>query len=200
MHLTQFRQKIVLILFILLNLVIFLGSVQINAQPTSSDITCLPSACQVPGGFEPDFACQTERILNPGSNCCINKCTVDASVIDLPPETTVLFEFFGNSLIITDGSRIPALINLLISTFLGFISLYAVIYGIYLGAYARPNATDEESIAQINKSLQSVIIGFALAWSFIFIIQFVASLLGLGDLSTLDLVGNSGSSTTITIQ
>ena len=172
-------------------------SAQLSAQ-SATDLSCLPSSCRRAGQYEPDFACQLEKLNNPASNCCQNKCKDGFTPTELPAEQKELFQFFGNKVIITEGNRIPALINLLVSTVLGFMSLYALFQGIYLGAVKRPKATSEEDVAKINKTLQSLILGFILAWSFIFIIQFVANLLGLGDLSTMQLVGEDGG-TIITI-
>lgn len=167
------------------------GTQVINAQAD-----CLPDSCKVRGGYLPDFQCVNEKLINPSSDCCIDKCATEPSG-EVPDEYQPLFEFFGYSLAVTKDQQIPTLINLAITTALGFASVYALVMGIYEGAFVRARVTEAEEIEKSNKVILSLIAGFFLAWGFIVIIQIVANLIGLGDLQNLELVGDNG--TTIVI-
>lgn len=166
---------------------------------TNAQLSCLPSSCQQPGLFEVDFACVNKKLLDPGASCCEEKCLDTNDSFVVPSEYDPLFSFFGYTFAITSGQQLPTLINLAITTFLGFVSVYAIIMGIYQGAILRAGTDDPEEIAKISKTFITLILGFFLAWGFIVIIQIVASLLGLGSLQNLTLIGDTGG-TTITIQ
>ena len=183
--------QIFLIIFVF-SFVFFRGTNRVNAQAE-----CLPDACKVKGGYVPNFTCINEKFVNPGSTCCVDKCAGEDPG-EVPAEYQPLFEFFGATFAVTKEQQIHKLINLAITTALGFASVYALIMSIYQGAFVRARATDAEAIEQSNKVILSLIAGFFLAWGFIVIIQVVANLLGLGSLQNLELIGNSG--TTITIQ
>ena len=167
----------------------------------------IPSSCPeayIPGtraGYTADLNCANNRIINPKIDCCPNMCVN----IDGTPNTkgtlvsqVTQFEVFNTTFRVSTDS-IPTLINLLISTILGIFSLYTLIRGMFVAGYKRSQATSAEDIANINKDLTNMVIGFALAWGFIILIQIVASALGVGQLSNMDLTSSS-TGTVITIK
>lgn len=171
---------------------------------------CFPLGCSAPGTFEPDSACVTKQILNPrakdpgsGEFCCINKCVgAEPSAAGRSGNEFVnLINIFGTNVIsINSEQRIAAIINLALTSVLGAISAYTIIRGIKITAFDRPRTLDPGEIAGINKTLVTLVIGFVLAWSFIFIIQLVSNFLGVGSLNDLILVGAPPEdTTTITI-
>ncbi len=172
-------------------------STPVQAQTES---ICIPSAC--PNDYEPDFNCINERLFNPDSTCCQNKCKGSAGAPNVTtPEIQPLIRFFGRTLAIREASQLPVIINLAITTFLGFVSVYAVVYGIYVAGFIRARTTNEEEIQKANKTLIYLFAGFILAWSFIIIIQLIANVLGLGSLNNLVVVDSGGGSgTNIVIQ
>lgn len=148
--------------------------------------SCTPN-CE----FEPDFSCINRKILDPTFDCCENKCVGAADSVELPEEYTKVISVFGSTIVIDTSDPIgviSVLVNLAITTVLGFISLYALIRGIYEGGIKRAKSIDAGEIEASNKTVQTLILGFVLAWSFIFIIQFVASIIGLGSLSDLQVL------------
>ncbi|MCA9387170.1 hypothetical protein KC669_04005 [Candidatus Dojkabacteria bacterium] len=187
---TIFVSQIILIIFVF-SLIFFRGTFKVDAQAG-----CLPESCKVKGGYLPNFTCINEKIVNPQSDCCIDKCAGEGES-EVPEEYAPLFSFFGATFAVTKDQQIPTLINLAITTALGFASVYALVMGIYQGAYVRSKATDPETIEQTNKVITSLILGFILAWGFIVIMQVVANLIGLGSLQNLELVGDSGQTITI---
>lgn len=161
-----------------------------SAQDCGQAPYFIPDAC--PTTYQPDFNCQKEKIFNPGSDCCINICPGDTGVED-PQELQNLATIFNNKIGIKSGEQIPTLINLAITTMLGLASVYAIVMGVYIAGFVRARSTDEAEIEKANKTLGTLIAGFILAWSFIFIIQIVANFLGLGSLSNLQLIDDSNS-------
>jgi hypothetical protein len=159
----------------------------------SAQSLCIPEECSGQGEYVPDFSCINRKLLDPTDTCCENKCKDSAGAEEPEVYREVINSFFGYSLAVRDGQQIPVLINLAITTVLGFVSLYALVMGIYLGGYVRSRATTAEEIESTNKKLTTLIIGFILAWGFIVIVQIVANLIGLGSLNSLELVGSGGS-------
>lgn len=155
------------------------------AQDCGASPYFVPEAC--PTTYQPDFNCQTEKILNPGTQCCPNICPGDSGV-GQPEELEVVTSIFNNKIGVKSGEQIPTLINLVVTTLLGIVSVYATVMGIYIAGFVRARSTDDAEIAKANKTLGTLIAGFLLAWSFIFIIQVVANFLGLGSLSNLELI------------
>ncbi len=158
-----------------------------NKYATSSASSCengIPSACT--DSYVPDFACINKKIIDPGYACCENTC-IDSSgnptsgVSDPGLEKYREFGILGLTVKITPES-IPSLINVLLSTFLGIIALYALFRGIYVAAIKRTQAT-EENLEAVNKELTNIVIAFVIAFASIFIIQLVFNLLGLGSLN-----------------
>ncbi len=168
-----------------------------NQCVCKSSPICIPSEC--PNDYEPDFNCINKKLFDPSYGCCENKCKGSPSPTQIPSELSPLITIFGQTFAIKNGQQIPTLINLAISTVLGVISVYAVLNGIYLTGFKRANTTDQAEIEKINKNLTTMILGFILAWSFIIIIQLVSSLLGLGSLSNLTVIGGGDGGSTITI-
>ncbi|MFS8130710.1 MAG: hypothetical protein ACMG57_01895 [Candidatus Dojkabacteria bacterium] len=177
--------KVVITSFFISIALSFASSFKVNAFPTG----CLgpigiPSSCQNPCAaqddaancYVPDFQCSNARILHPGTDCCTNKCKDNDPGTPTPAEV-IKFNIFGTQFEITPA-KVPNLINIAISSFLGLVSAYALIRGMYVGAVLRTRATSSEDIAKVNKEIVNMIIGFVLAWSFIFIIQFIGSILG----------------------
>ncbi len=169
------------------------------AQPFGIPTAC-PTECKSQndtGCYVPDFQCSNAKFLDPSVSCCNNKCANSGTVGSSGDQAEIRkFNIFGTQFAFS-SARIPSLINIAISTFLGFVSAYALFRGMYIGAVVRSRATTSEDIAKANKEIVNLIIGFILAWSFIFIIQFVASVLGIGNLNDLN-VTNTGSEITIT--
>ncbi|MEP7103846.1 MAG: hypothetical protein ABI721_04015 [Candidatus Dojkabacteria bacterium] len=161
-----------------------------------------PTACKSQNDtncYVPDFSCSNAKFLNPQTICCSNKCNGGGTIGTIDPGDASLirsFNIFGTKFSFSSGS-IPSLINAIISTFLGIVSIYALARGAYLGAVIRPGVTSSDDISKINKEIVNLIIGFILAWSFIFIIQFVATVLGIGNLNDLN-VTNTGTEIVIT--
>lgn len=161
----------------------------------------IPSNCQKPCAnsadtsncYTPDFQCINSKFVNSATSCCNNKCSTDNSV--LPPLELSELNIFGTKFRLSP-SAIPSVINALISTFLGVVSFYALGRGAYIGAILRTRATSADDIAKVNKEVVNLLIGFVLAWSFIFIIQFISSVLGIGSLNNFN-VENTGTVITI---
>lgn len=152
-----------------------------NKCNSASDTNC----------YLPDFQCSLSGFLSSGGgDCCPNKCNGEAPI--KPADTGVFakLNIFGTQFVF-NSSSIPSLINAAISTFLGFVSIYALVRGMYIGAVLRTRATSADDITKVNKEIVNLIIGFILAWSFIFIIQFISSVLGIGNLNDLN-VTNTG--------
>jgi hypothetical protein len=198
--------KLFLVLLLVILFLFSLFQLEQNIKIEANSPICIPPSC--PTDYEPDFNCIQKQILDPTAKnpssaqfCCENKCK---DIGGLPTEDRArqldpLFTFFGQTLYVSVAERIPTLINLAITTALGLMSVYTVVYGTYVAGYKRTQTTDPGEIEKISKTLKNLVLGFVLAWSFIFIIQLVASLLGLGSLSNLTLVGDGGGST-ITIE
>jgi hypothetical protein len=171
----------------------------------------VPDACPspyIPGkaaGYTADLNCQLKRITNPQNpGCCINKC-VDADGEDTGsvtsaenPAVFTNLEVFGTTIKI-NPNNIGTIINILFTTVLGLVSIYAIARGIYVTGVKRPMATTPDQIAEINKELTNLIIGVIISWGFIIVIQVVANLLGVGQLNNLDISGGAEGGTVITI-
>lgn len=157
----------------------------------------VPTACPKPcanttesGCYVPDFQCSNSKFIDPQTICCNNKCNGTTSPDTGSTDIIRSFNIFGTKFSFYPSS-VPSLINAAITTFLGFVSIYALVRGMYIGAVLRTRATSSEDIAKVNKEIINLIIGFVLAWSFIFIIQFISSVLGIGNLNDLN-VSNTG--------
>lgn len=147
-----------------------------------------PASCTGVNEFTFDAACEFRRITNKEETCCVAICKSDAASGNLTEDSAAyqsLISFFGRTLAIRSEDQIPALINLGISSFLGVISAYAMIRGVYVGGVVRAQSTDPEKIAEANKELGVMIVAVVIAFSFIIIIQILANLLGLGSLNNL---------------
>jgi hypothetical protein len=146
----------------------------------------IPTAC--PTDFEPDHLCNIAKIKDPTVICCPNKC-IDAETSVPQPEQDELRRLgniFGTEVRYTP-EKIPSLIQLGISAVLAVVSFYALFRGMFLYAIKRPNTIDASEIANINKEFGNIIIGFVLAWSVIFLVEFVMRILGLPSLSQIDI-------------
>lgn len=165
----------------------------VNRVQASNPI-CIPAGC--PDTYVPDFTCQYRKLLDPSDGCCENKCPGTASVSE-PAEYTTLVSFFGRGIYLYSDAKIVSLINLAVTSFLAGISIFALVYGIYIAGVVRANTTDAAKIQETNKILQRLILGFILAWMFIFIMQVVMNLLGLGDLRQTVIFGSAPPNSTI---
>ncbi len=162
-----------------------------------------PAVCLVPFGipeqcqdsYELDNKCNIAKIIDPTVDCCINKCKGDPSTAYNPqcpsgttgPDCNVVntlnsLNIFGTR-IQYSPDKIPSLIQLAISAALAVVSFYALFRGMYLYAIKRPNTIDAAEIGKINKEFGNIIVGFVLAWSVIFIVEFVMRFLGLPTLT-----------------
>lgn len=146
----------------------------------------IPEDC--PKDFEPDHLCNIQKIKDPNTQCCPNKCIdADTSIDpDEKEELQRLGNIFGTEVRYTP-EKVPSLIQLGISAVLAVVSFYALFRGMFLYAIKRPNTIDSAEIAKINKEFGNIIIGFVLAWSVIFIVEFVMRILGLPSLSQIDI-------------
>lgn len=206
-------KKIVLITIVILGLLSATSS-RAYALPGDPD-SCIPpfgipAVCQ--DNYEPDTGCSIAKILNPEVNCCVNSCKGipddynpcpnGGSGADCEVRNTLsTLNIFGTKIQYTP-EKVPALIQLAISAALAVVSFYALFRGMFLYAIKRPNTTDAAEVAKINKEFGNIIIGFVLAWSVIFIVEFVMRLLGLPSLSqinvnTLDDPANPGTNVII---
>ena len=183
------KNLIIVFSLIIVSFIIF----YIFTGETKAQLSCLPEDCRGQGQYTIDFSCVNKKITSPGFNCCEEKCVGDPGATDvLNEEIEPLFSFFGYTFAVREGQQIPVLINLVITTFLGIVSVYTLGMGIYQGAVVRARATDPETIAAVQKTVLTLIIGFILSWGFIVIIQVIANLIGLGSLQDLTLVGDGG--------
>lgn len=197
-------KKFIFLLLILLGPILLSSVVSINALdigPGCQIPRYIPSSCQTPyqpgksGGYTADLNCTAAKFIDPSNNCCPNRCVdTQGNAVgtseDLPGEYRQ-FEVFGTSIRI-NPNNIGTLINLAFTTFLGLVSLYTIVRGIYVAGVKRPNSTNDEDIANISKELINLIIGFVICWSFIIVIQLLANFLGIGKLSDLDFTSGSG--------
>lgn len=170
-------------LLLAIALVFFAQAMLFAPKVSANGASNIPANC--PNDYIPDFACINKKILNPKDPCQENKCPGD------PGEEDPLLEKYNDSDIagfrvrITQDS-LPALINLIITTFLGVIALYALFRGIYVAGVKRTQATTDDALASVNKELTAIVVGFSVAFAFIFIIQVVFNLLGLGGITDLN--------------
>lgn len=162
----------------------------------------IPTECPTPyrpgrsGGYTADLNCAASKFTNPGNNCCPNMC-VDSggnptTTPEVLPEEYNQFEVFGTTIRV-NPNNFGTLVNLAFTTFLGLVSIYVILRGIYVAGVKRPNATTDEEIANISKELTNLVIGFVICWSFIIVIQLVANFLGIGRLTDMDFSGGDGS-------
>ena len=169
---------------------------------------CVPEEC--PFDYVTNSACILEKILHPESElaqtCCENACVdeegniIDSYKTETPEELYEIVSMFGQTISIKDEHRVAAIVNLVITSILGGISLFATGYGTLLAAYKRPNTVDPAEIEKISGTLKTLLLGFIISWGFIFIIQFFSTLVGIGNLSELIVLGdNEEASTTIVI-
>ncbi len=164
------------------------GSVKISAA-TCSPPDYIPSQC--PKDYTPDYTCLNIKILKPNDatakSCCINKCRNDSDVNGGTTQDPVRrLEAFGAKFDIT-ASSIPKIINLAISAILGILSAYVLFRGVYVAAVKRTQTTSADEITKVNKELSSLIVGFIVLWSVIFIIQLVFGVLGLGNVTSINI-------------
>jgi len=201
------KLKIFLLTFI--SFVLF-TSLKVDAATDCVAPYFIPDACGVPyvpdksPGYTADLNCQIVRITKPGTpeaNCCPNIC-VDASgnrvSTTLPTEVTQT-EVFGTTIRVNPENS-GTIVNILFTTVLGLVSIYAIIRGIYVTGIKRPMVIEAEKIAEINKELTNLVIGVIISWGFIILIQVVANLLGVGQLNNLDISGGETGGTVITIK
>lgn len=189
---------IIFVLVFLIQVILVLSPVEITHAQVD-DVTCKSVYDRCNTTFIPDFNCTNRRIFDPKIKCCENKCPED----ELSPEASefsTLISFFGNSLTIKSTQQIPTLINLGITTILGFFSIYSLGYGMYVAGFVRARTTNEEEIVKANKTLITLILGFVLAWGFIIIMQFVANIVGVGSLSNLQLIQEQPSGSVVVIK
>lgn len=190
---------------------IFFLSLSVNfvyAQPSYvsdpndyADAFHAPVNC--PTSFVPDLSCTKAKVLRPNVDCFENKCPSAASY-DTPSssasgDTFDELEVFGVKFYVNSAKRFAAILNILISTFLGVVSMYALLRGIYVGGYIRANTIDANVIASANKEFLNLMIGFAISWGFIFILQFFMSFLGYGSINQLVLFGDQTNNPEIVI-
>lgn len=176
-------------------------SVKADESGNYAEIFNKPANC--PTTFEADNTCVEAKILDPEVDCYENKCPGSPSYKEIQRgEANNTFDelkVFGFVIYINSAKKFAAIINIVISTSLGIVSMYAIVRGIYVGAYKRANTIEAEVIAEANKELMSLIIGFMISWGFIFILQFTMNFLGFGSINELVLIGDQSSNSAIVI-
>jgi uncharacterized membrane protein len=91
------------------------------------------------------------------------------------------------------------MVNLAVTTILFVIALYAMFRGLYVAGFVRPNTTDEKKIEEIGKELTNLVIGLAISFTFIIVLQIAANILGYGDVTKIKLTPDPNAKGTITI-
>lgn len=149
----------------------------------------IPSGCT---DYEIDAECVREKFIRPNTICCPNKCVGEPTTVS--DSVFSSFQIFGTSFQLSLGNpqTIPTLVNLALTTVLGIVSIFVLFRAIYVAAFVRTSTNDPAKIQAVNKELTNLMIGFALAWGAIFIVQAVANVLGLGSLNNLTLTGVEG--------
>jgi len=149
----------------------------------------VPPSCTT--DFVPDLNCQANKISNPDDKCCPNVCPGSkGEIIDPSSSTYRKFVIFGTEFRL-DPNKVPAVIKVVFQTFLGIVSIYALVRGVYVAGFKRTTVNTPDEIAKINKELTNLVIGFMICWGFILVVQVVGNFLGLGSLNTVS-VGTSG--------
>ncbi len=205
------KKFLLLTIFIFFSLGLFISSLNsVVAQTGSQTKECEsptyipkctlvldPNSGEMVPDYVPDLNCAARKIIDPKFQCCYNKCRNKSgeSVADEYLEFVVFNTNFR-----INPENVPSLINLGFSTFLGIVSVYALFRGIYVAGVKRTEAITPDDIEKLNKELTSLVIGFVIAWAFILIIQIVANILGVGDLSRLDVSSESGGENNIVIR
>lgn len=171
---------------------------------SSKPAICIPESCSGEGEYEPDFSCILAKNFSTNKeavNCCENKCKNAVSNCEVNPNSSgcgILAEFsefdiFNTKVKIT-YDKIPTIINLVFSTVLGVLAVYAAIRGIYIYAIKMPNASKDDELAAISKEAKAILIGFVLALSFLFLVQVVFSILGLPAINEINISTTPGES------
>lgn len=203
-------KKLVFLIIFLIGISIIANS-NIKAASPGCDDNNIPLNCPNDGEYEPNYACIIARTFSTPDregnrvDCCINKCkNSQGTSSEALPQEFREFTFFNVKVKIS-YEKIPTLINLGFSTFIGILAIYAAIRGVYIYAIKMGNATKDEDIAAVSKEARAILIGFILAVTFLFLTQLVFSILGLPALNELDLSVDPSSSaqtdgTTIVIQ
>lgn len=183
---------------------------KVSAQADCQAPYYIPSACPSPympgvaSGYTADLNCQLVKITKPGTpeaNCCPNICVTEAGEANYGASNPQVFsqlEVFGTTIKI-NPDNIGTIVNILFTTVLGLVSIYAIVRGIYVTGVKRPMAITPDQIAELNKELSNLIIGVIICWGFIILIQLIANLLGVGQLNSLDISGGESGGTVITI-
>ncbi len=180
----------IFVLFFLFSSVFVLENFKILAATCNAHTAC-------PDTFVTDFACVQNKIVNPEDSCCVDICPGgNSSTLDPAYEQ---FNIFVTKININSEHKVAALINVTITTVLGAISLYTLFRGFYIAAYKRANTTDSAEIEKITTELKNLVIGFVICWTFIFVMQFVMTLLGIGNLNQLVILGDPNPSNVIII-
>ncbi|GIW58879.1 MAG: hypothetical protein KatS3mg086_164 [Candidatus Dojkabacteria bacterium] len=194
--------KLILIFYII---VFFMFPVNVLAQGSSGDysrIGSVPENC--PEDFVVDFSCQRAKLVDSTVDCFENKCPDAPSYEEQQngsEENSLLnsLDVFGARFNIDSGQEIAAVINILISTFLGIVSLYALIRGVYVAGFKIAGNTEQEKLTEARNEIVQLVLAFVIAWSAIFVLQFVFSLLGLGSINNYILFGDNQQGTQIVI-
>ncbi|BCX13774.1 MAG: hypothetical protein KatS3mg085_306 [Candidatus Dojkabacteria bacterium] len=169
-------------------------------DPNYSRIGSAPENCS--DNYVVDFSCQRAKILDPSVFCYENKCPDVPSYQDAQQgsdDTWLSLDAFGARLNIDSGKEIAALINISISTFLGIISIYALVRGVYVAGFKIAGNTEQEKLTEARNEIVQLVLAFVIAWSAIFVLQFVFSLLGLGSINNYILFGDNQQGTQIVI-
>jgi hypothetical protein len=171
-----------------------------------SDLNSVPSNC--PQEYEVDFSCQKAKILSPSVSCFLHKCPDAPSYAELQKddsrsgqgsEDKFSLDAFGARFSVDSGKEIAAIVNISISTFLGVVSLYSLVRAFYVAGVKIAGTVDSEKLEEAKRELIQLVLAFVIAWSAIFILQIVFTVLGLGNINDYVFFGEDSSSTQIVI-
>lgn len=174
MRLLQSGLKLVPILLIALGLFNVVG---VEAQQCSSpnDVSCGNRAVVI------DFACQRQKIVDPGVDCCLYKCEGDA---DAAVDETLKFNVFGININARSDALLQTFFFVGVNIFLGIVGIASGFVGLY-AAYLRANPQKDGDVEKSAKYMQNALAGLTIIATSFVIAQLVASALGLGSINEL---------------
>lgn len=135
----------------------------------------------------PDNNCVLQKLFDPTFQCCELKCPEDESAVQAS-QVEELINIFGNTIFVPSARRFGVVANMALISVMTGLTAFAFIFGTITAGYRRTQATTEEEIIAVNKTLVRIIVGFILAWSVVIIVNLVTTLFGLGSVADLTVV------------
>lgn len=129
-----------------------------------------------------DFACQRRKILDPADSCEEVYCAGTR-----PPSYSgeiINLNVFGVRISLTSERAIAQIVFLGFSAFLGIVALTITAIGVY-ASFKRANAESDDDIQYSTRIIRNAVIGLIIIVLSLVIVQFVASILGLGSITEL---------------